>query len=378
MREVIQLSTEILRSVRTFLGPRVEARAQRRSNETALAHRITELQLEREAARIAERERDYSLGYSGRLRQHRRPGLAPCLLVSPNEWETGSVSDVVANTVSDRLGAVDPQGMFLQVITGGFSRDGQRLRTIGGAVRAAELADQEFSPGPSMVVYFEGSADALFAKMLLTHVLPTINGDSSLTMPLARLAGDGLHFAMWHKIGVGDADVEWVFKRTGTTQSSRASALGSAIAAFAVAVTSVYWQLQGVRWRLADPVAPSVAAERGYAGLLDSSPVVSEDAHEQAAFTERLELFTERLEQEFAGLIVADLSPELCVLPDGGVGLYLDLVASSMLFALDEGYPRKPPRVFIRHAGGKVESVRLDCSQWQPSNSIVQLAHALR
>ena len=365
---MLDLVTEIIRSVRTYFAPHVEARAQSRANHVALAFRVQELELEQRYARATELERQYPFGSSGRLRQRCRPGLAPSLLVSPVAWEDAD-SELIGHTVSDHISDLDPTGAFLQVVSGGFVRDGHRLRVIDGGVRAAEIAELEFSPAPSLIVYFERSAEAVSAKMLLTHMIPTSDGEPSLTMPLARLTADGLHFAELNEPGLYDRDIEWTFMPVESSHHAGVASMGWAIAGFAAAVTSLYWQLQGVRWRVRDSVVVGETPP-ALTSLLDDH-AIGEPAAELT--------FAERLEHELAALVSANLSPEVCDMPDNdGVGLLLEIDDAMVWFAIDRGYPKSPPRIFRRDTDGCVEQIALHPSQWEPSQSIAELASALR
>ena len=362
------LTVEIIRSVRTLFSPAIEAHYQRRTQEMAIRHRTDVLQLERHATNSALLERDYPLGSWGRVRAMRKQALAPCLIVSPIDDRGGAVSDRVANAVSAHVCDIDRSGAFLHVITGAFVRDTPHLRTIHGDVGAHEIAEQEFTPAPSMVVYFEWTGRVLVAKMLLSHVLPTVNGDAELTMPLAQLGPAGLHFAMWNDIGAHETDLEWVYESVDGANGAGEALLAEVIADFAGAVASLYWQLQGVRWRVRDEARAGV-----------SQPVLLEvvDGNHVAATDD--EAFADRMEQEIAGLVAADMPPQVWPLPDGnGVGVYLELDTTSVLFTVDVGYPQSPPVVHRRHADGSVTPIALAHEHWEPSRSIVELASALR
>lgn len=358
------LTTEVLKSVRTFFGPRVTERAQREANALALEQRQRQLELELRAERALGTARSYPLGTPGRLRPFVRDGVAPCLLVSPVAWG-GASPETVASTVAYRVREVDPNGRFLQVLTGGFVRGDDGMRSIDGEIGAVEVAEFEFSPGPSLVVYFERAADALIANALLTNVLRTVDGDGALTMPLARLADGGLECAVWREPGAGARDVEWVrhpVDESGDGESKALAALASAVASFGVAITAVYWEMQGVRWRV-----PEKARTRSpVAGLLELEPSVERGGGR-----------AERLEQELAGLIAAGLAPEVCDLNGDGLGIYVPLERGSAFFEIGPDYPRQPPEVLVRTADGCVERVALAVSHWEPAQSIVDLVKAL-
>lgn len=357
------LSAEILRSARAFLGPSLERRAKRKANADELIHRRAQLAQELDENRWRNLERQYPLGTPGRLRAAVLDGIAPCLLVSPVVW-VGAAPETVQYTVADRIRDLDPSSKLLQVFTGGFVRDSGDIRVIDGTVGAADVASHEFSPSPSMVVYFEQTAQAVTAVARLTNVIHTVDGERAITMRLARVMGGHVEIARWREPGTGSVDLEWVNGAVRfDSPLDTLRELGAAIAAFAVAICSLYWQLQGVSW--------SLPAERRTQGALPQ--VIGESAVRPVP-----PALGERLEQEVANLLAAGFEPEIVELPEMSVvGIYVHRNDEhSALFSIGSDYPQVPPEVLVRSDGGSVKQIFVSPAQWEPCQSLVSIAKA--
>ncbi len=370
VKPFLTFGTEVLANVRTFFGPAIQAQAQRAANAAALERRRQELALEVQSQRSKELARAYPLGSPGRLRMSLPRGLAPRLLVSPVHYGDAPAY-TVPNTVSDHVRRVDKTGKFLQVVSGAFVRDDGRLRELEGAVQASEIADCEFSPSPSVVVYFEQSAEALTVAALLTHVIHTLDGSSSVVMPLARLTQEQLEYASWRRLGTSEVDLEWLTRRMDRDGAGRTleilAQLGADIATFTLAITSLYWALQGVRWRVP-------ASESTLAGAVPQMLVHGDVSVTSGALAERVE-------QELAGLIAAGIEVEVCDLPDDerGFGILAPLGSypRSVFFIVRLDYPRSPPELLLRQESGDIARIQLDNAQWEPARSLASLIEVL-
>ena len=360
----MNLGTEVLKSVQTFLGPGVERRTKARASAEELEHRRRALALELEEGRTRAVASRYPLGLPGRLRGVLGDGIAPCLLVSP-VVVGGAAADAVPYTVADRIRDLDPSGKLLQVFTGAFVRDADQLRTIEGVVGADEIVKQEFTPGPAIVVYFETSADAITAIALVSNVVRTIDGKQSITMRLARISGDRLAIARWSGPGEDTVDLEWLEREGSSTSLESLHELSSAIAAFAVAIASVYWRLQGVRWRLPDHQDDIV---RALPQVIDESASRPLDVGAD-----------ERLEQELANLVAAGDDPEIVHMPEqNDVGIYLRAATGgSILMTVASDFPSGPPQLLADFGDGAVREIVLKAEQWEPCQSLVSLAKAV-
>jgi hypothetical protein len=354
---------EVVGAVRSFVAPGIEQRARQRADAASLQHRQRELAHELARQDELELRERYPLGTPGRLRRHAENRMAPRLLVSPVD-AGGTAADAVAHAVSDGVREVDGSGKFIQVLTGAFVRDRGSLREIDGLVGATEVAQREFHPGASIIVYFEAAGNVLVANALLSNVIRTRDGHRAVNMPLARLSPDTLKFAYWTSPGSQGSDLHWASQPLRTGEEPH-EALGSAIAAFALAITAVYWELRGVRWRFGSAAfSPLHEPLGGLAGhdRPDAPGVPSE-----------------RLDQELAGLVAAGLEAEIIdSAGDGELAFYVPLGARSALLTVGPGYPQEPPEVLVRGADGQVEALRVEPSHWQPSQSLAELVEALQ
>jgi hypothetical protein len=308
----------------------------------------------------------YPLGQPGKLRELLPGGVAPCLLVSPTYRADPAEPMRIADVVADVVGQIDGSGQLLRVVTGAFAHDDNRPREIDGNVGAAEIALFEFNPRPSMIVRFEGTRAALTAHARITHVIRTVDDEALLETPVARLAGDALEFAAWRDPEVEpDAHLTWERESLSDSEGwDPMTAFGTAIALFAVSISSVYWRLQGVRWRIAVPsLAPLNEMFKAAAELVPATQAGSD--------------LTERLNQELAELTAAHVNVEVLDLNDeDSVGVCVPRPPRAVTFVVGRDYPTEPPRVLVTEADGTIQEVRLDSSQWEPSRSMTDLLEA--
>lgn len=350
-----------------------QANANRRHQELMLLDRLADKEAQRrqmllsaQAALIRDRNAaaDCPTGRPGRIRESLPHGLAPCVIVSPNSRIDRDDPFSIASDISDIIRQIDTSGQMVHVVSGGFVRDRNGVREIDGEVGAAEIARNEFRPRPSIIIRFERSSAGTTAHALISDMVRTTDNQTSFETPVARLTGDDLEFAALPGSDSDSGfDLEWVRRPAAVPGATPQTAFATAIAIFALTISSVYWRLQGVRWKFERTQAHPINRMRGAANeIVGAGGVPVRD---------------ERLLHELTELRAVFGDVELVELASAGtVAVYVALAGRAVTFVIEDDYPNMPPGILLRQDDGRSEQIRLDSSQWSPSRSLLDLAEA--
>lgn len=299
----------------------------------------------------------YPLGNPGRLRSLLRDvnQMVPRVLVcGPVDAAIGDI----LSPVEALLREFDDSGRFCYLVTDVLI-DEQR-RPIRGETIAREVAVAEFDPAPSVIIHTERVGALLQVSAQLSHVFNSLDGQTSMPFPLARISGDTVE-AAW---AVDEGDIlKHRWSPVQPDAEARDDLVGAVVASMAIGLLRVYWGTQGVNWRFSD------ISENPYEGLLD----VELSRHRSASLANESadRLFQEIaiLESEFGQVTASQGDDELLVLWVTG--------QPEVFFELSLRYPTEPPDVWVRD-GGRFVVVKLDPSDWTPDRCLAEVVRGIR
>lgn len=272
--------------------------------------------------------------------------LVPRILIAPSSWED---SHSFVRQVETNLEEWDASERFFHVVKNAVVCDSGTPRQLRG-VAAAEVAVQEFSPSPSVILYCDGLADEYHVILLAAHLLPSTDGRDMFELRVASVYRDTIQINWETTDELFLADHPTTFDNVKDITGTLARIVAGGIAS----LIWVYWANLGVQWE-------------GLSGL--ANPQV--DAFSQlklptaAVNLHRIQREVTALEQEYEGVRITPLdATSLAVIVD---------TQHSTLIEIGQGFPQTPPRVWVIDRSGSYAELPLREATWSPERTLLEL-----
>jgi hypothetical protein len=221
-------------------------------------------------------------------------------------------------------------------------------------IAAAEIAEAEFSPSPSLIITAESAQDGLLITSLATDFIPALDDARQLELPLARLQGQEVSVA-WLEDIHGQLEHAWTPVSHGDVITH--DLLIEAAFHMTIALLTTYWSAHGVNWRAdnhADEINVILSAPRG------------DDVAKFKSYTPT------RLEHELVALRNAGYDVTLF---NQAHSIVFFLECDSPLFLeVPSDFPTQPPTVWVTEEGN-IRRLHLHPREWSSERSLLDLVY---